>query len=180
MFLNTRFPLSRKNKATVSLFSKTLTPRSFTSKPLQRLHLRDQILSSLSQSSKVIYALFTCRPGGNECPGNVNIKKSKVHTVSPEEKRHNSTTEHVTLFSSTMTINSARKNSDTSAFSRLLLPLALQSTAGFGVSNNVLPFFSYLPPTLSIFSLPALERSLSTSSFHLFLGLPLLLVPSSS
>ena len=40
--------------------------------------------------------------------------------------------------------------------------------------------FSYLPPTLSIFSFPALGRSLSTSSFHLFLGLPLLLVPSIS
>jgi len=48
----------------------------------------------------------------------------------------------------------------------LLLPLALQPTVGFGLSNNVLPFFSYLPPTLSIFSLPALEDlSLSTSSF---------------
>jgi len=39
----------------------------------------------------------------------------------------------------------------------LLLPLALQPTVGFGLSNKVLPFFSYLPPTLSIFSLPALE-----------------------
>ena len=37
----------------------------------------------------------------------------------------------------------------------LLLQLALQPTVGFGLSNNVL-FFSYLPPTLSIFSLPAL------------------------
>ena len=39
--------------------------------------------------------------------------------------------------------------------------------------------FSYLPPILSIFSLPALE-DLSTSSFRLFLGIPLLLVPSRS
>ena len=39
----------------------------------------------------------------------------------------------------------------------LLLPLALQPTVGFSLSNNVLPFFSYLPSTLSIFSLPALE-----------------------
>ena len=62
----------------------------------------------------------------------------------------------------------------------LLLPLALQSTVGFDLSNNVLPFFSYLPPTLSIFSLPALEELFYTSSFRLFLGLPLLLVPSSS
>jgi len=39
----------------------------------------------------------------------------------------------------------------------LLLPLALQPTVDFDLSNNVLPFFSYLPPTLSFFSLPALE-----------------------
>ena len=39
----------------------------------------------------------------------------------------------------------------------LLLPLALQPTVGFGLSNKALPFFSYLLPTLSIFSLPALE-----------------------
>ena len=38
--------------------------------------------------------------------------------------------------------------------------------------------FSYLPPTLSIFSLPSLEDLFFTS--HLFLGLPLLPVPSSS
>ena len=38
----------------------------------------------------------------------------------------------------------------------------------------------YLSPTLSIFSLPTLEgRSLSTSSLHPFLGLPLRLVHSS-
>ena len=40
--------------------------------------------------------------------------------------------------------------------------------------------FSYLPPTLSIFSLPALEDLFFTSSFHLFLGRPFLLIPSSS
>jgi hypothetical protein len=28
---------------------------------------------------------------------------------------------------------------------------------GFGLSNNTSPFFPYLSPTLSIFSLPALE-----------------------
>jgi hypothetical protein len=32
----------------------------------------------------------------------------------------------------------------------LLLPLALQPAVGFGLSNNILPFFSYLSPTLSI------------------------------
>ena len=61
-----------------------------------------------------------------------------------------------------------------------LLPLALQPTVGFGLSNNVLPFFPYLPPNLSISSLPALEDLVLTSCFHLFLGLPLLLVPPSS
>ena len=39
----------------------------------------------------------------------------------------------------------------------ILLPLALQPTVVFGLSNKFLPFFSYLPPTLSIFSLLALE-----------------------
>ena len=34
----------------------------------------------------------------------------------------------------------------------LLLPLALQPTVGFGLSNNILPFFP-----ISIFSLPTLE-----------------------
>ena len=53
----------------------------------------------------------------------------------------------------------------------LLLPLALQSTVGFGLSNNVLPFFPICQSSHS--------RPLSTSCFHLFLGLPLLL-PSSS
>jgi len=58
----------------------------------------------------------------------------------------------------------------------IIIPLALQPTAGFGLSNSVLPFFSYLPPTLSIFSLPALE-DLYYFLFPFFLGLPLLLVP---
>jgi hypothetical protein len=31
-----------------------------------------------------------------------------------------------------------------------IIPLALQPTVGFGLSNNILPFFSYLSPTLSI------------------------------
>ena len=39
----------------------------------------------------------------------------------------------------------------------LLLPLALQPTVGFGMSEKCSSIFSYLPPTLSIFSLPALE-----------------------
>jgi len=38
----------------------------------------------------------------------------------------------------------------------LLLPLALQPIVGFGLSNN-LSIFSYLSPTRSIFSFPALE-----------------------
>jgi len=46
----------------------------------------------------------------------------------------------------------------------LLLPLALQPTVGFGLSNNVLPFFFYLPPTLSIFFRPS---SFNLSSFFL-------------
>ena len=62
----------------------------------------------------------------------------------------------------------------------LLLPLALQPSVGFGLSKNVLPFF-FLPATNYLHLLtPNTWRSLSTSSFHLFLGLPLLLVPSSS
>jgi hypothetical protein len=32
----------------------------------------------------------------------------------------------------------------------LLLPLALQPAVGFGLSSNILLFFSYLSPTLSI------------------------------
>ena len=60
---------------------------------------------------------------------------------------------------------------------RKILPL--QPTGGFGLSNNVLPFFPIchqLSPSSHFQHL----RSLSTSSFHLFLGLPLLLVPSIS
>jgi hypothetical protein len=33
----------------------------------------------------------------------------------------------------------------------LLLRLAVQPTVGFGLSNNILPFFPHLSPTLSIF-----------------------------
>ena len=61
----------------------------------------------------------------------------------------------------------------------LLLPLALQHTVGFGLSNNVLPFFIYATNSLHLLT-PNTWRSLSTSSFHLLLGLPLLLVPSRS
>ena len=61
------------------------------------------------------------------------------------------------------------------------LPLALQPTVGFGLSNNVLPFFFPICHQLSLHLLtPSTWRSLSTSSFHLFLGLPLLLLPSTS
>ena len=62
----------------------------------------------------------------------------------------------------------------------LLLPLALQTTVGFGLSNNVFPFFSYLPPTPSIFSLPALEDlfllplPIFSWVFPFFLSLPVL------
>ena len=61
----------------------------------------------------------------------------------------------------------------------LLLPLALQPTVGFGLSKNVLPFFLSATNSLHLLT-PSTWRSLSTSSFHLFLCLPLLLVPSSS
>ena len=54
----------------------------------------------------------------------------------------------------------------------LLLPLALQPTVAFGLSNNVLP---YLPPSLSIFSLPALE-----DLFLLPLSIPSWFFPFSS
>ena len=62
----------------------------------------------------------------------------------------------------------------------ILLPLALQPTVGFGLSNNVLSFFSYLPPTLSIFLLPALEDlfllplSILSWVFPFFSTLPIL------
>ena len=39
----------------------------------------------------------------------------------------------------------------------VLLLLALQPTVGFGLFEQCPSIFSYLPPTLSIFSLPALE-----------------------
>ena len=61
-----------------------------------------------------------------------------------------------------------------------LLPSALQPTVGFGLSNNVLPFFFYLPPTLSIFSLPAFEDlillplSIFSWVFPFFSSLPVL------
>ena len=61
----------------------------------------------------------------------------------------------------------------------LLLPLALQPTVGFGLSNNVLPFF----PICHQPSPSSHSQHLKISFyflFHLFLGLPLLLVPSSS
>ena len=61
----------------------------------------------------------------------------------------------------------------------LLLPLALQPTVGFGLSNNVLPFFPICHQLFYLLT-PSTWKSLSTSSFYLFLGLPLLLVPSSS
>jgi len=46
--------------------------------------------------------------------------------------------------------------------------------------EQYLSIFPYLSPTLSIFSLPVLGSSLSTTSLHPFLGFPLRLVPSSS
>ena len=62
----------------------------------------------------------------------------------------------------------------------VLLPLALQPTVGFGLPNNVFSIFSYLPPTLSIFSLPALEDlfllplSIFSWVFSFFPSLPVL------
>ena len=62
----------------------------------------------------------------------------------------------------------------------VLLPLALQPAVGFGLSNNPSPFV----PIYHQLSLHLLThntwRSLSTSSLHPFLGLPLRLVSSSS
>ena len=63
--------------------------------------------------------------------------------------------------------------------SYLLLPLALQPTVGFGLSNNVLPFF----PICHQLSPSSHSKHLKISLYFLFpsfLGLPLLLVPSSS
>ena len=55
----------------------------------------------------------------------------------------------------------------------LILPLALQPTVGFGLSNNVLPFFP-ICHQLHLLT-PSTWRSLSASFFRHFLGLPLLL-----
>ena len=49
----------------------------------------------------------------------------------------------------------------------LLLPLAVQPTVSFGLSNNVLPFFFCVTNSLHLLT-PSTWRSLSTSSFHLF------------
>ena len=62
----------------------------------------------------------------------------------------------------------------------LFLPSALQPTVGIGLSNNVLPLFPICHQLSPSSHSQHLERYLSASSFHLFLGLPLLLVPSSS
>ena len=61
----------------------------------------------------------------------------------------------------------------------VLLPLALQPNVGFGLSNNVLPFF----PICHQLSPSSHSQHLKNSFYFLFpffLGLPLLLVPSSS
>ena len=61
----------------------------------------------------------------------------------------------------------------------MLLPLALQPTVGFGLSNNVLPF----SPICHQLSPSSHSQHLKISfyfPFHPFLGLPLLLIPSSS
>ena len=61
----------------------------------------------------------------------------------------------------------------------LLLPMTLRPAVGFGLSNNTSPFFPiYHQLSPSSYS-PSTWRSLSTSSLHPFLGLPLRLVPSS-
>ena len=57
---------------------------------------------------------------------------------------------------------------------------SIGTTTHCGLSNNVLPFFSYLPPILSIFSLPALEDlfllplSIFSWVFPFFSSLPVL------
>ena len=62
----------------------------------------------------------------------------------------------------------------------LLLQLALQPTVGFGLLNNILPFFFYPSPTFYIFSLPALEDllllplSIFSWVFPFVLSLPVL------
>jgi len=61
-----------------------------------------------------------------------------------------------------------------------LLPLALQPTVDFGTCR-IISFHFFLSATNCLHLLTTSTwRSLSTSSFHPFLGLPLLLVPSSS
>ena len=60
-----------------------------------------------------------------------------------------------------------------------LLPLAPQPFVGFGLSNNILPFFFFRSPISHLLAVSS-WKSLSTSCFHPFLGLPLRLVPSSS
>jgi len=59
-----------------------------------------------------------------------------------------------------------------------LRPLALQPVVGFGLSNNV-PTFCLVTNSLHLLT-PSTRRSLSTSSLHPFLGLPLRFIPSSS
>ena len=62
----------------------------------------------------------------------------------------------------------------------VLLPLALQPTAGFWPVEQCPSIFSYPPPTLSIFSLPALEDlfllplSIFSWVFPFFSSLPVL------
>ena len=63
----------------------------------------------------------------------------------------------------------------------LLIIIFIGTTAHCGLwpVEQCPSIFSYLPPTLSIFSLPALEDIFLLPFFQFFLGLPLLLVPSS-
>jgi len=58
----------------------------------------------------------------------------------------------------------------------LLLILALQLTVGFSLLSDSLPFRPLLTQ-LSSSSYPILCISSSTSSIHLFLGLPMILLP---
>ena len=61
----------------------------------------------------------------------------------------------------------------------IIIPLTLQPTVGFGLSNNVLPFF----PICHQLSSSSHSQHLKIYFFFLFpsfLGLPLLIVPSSS
>ena len=61
----------------------------------------------------------------------------------------------------------------------LLLPLTLQSTVALACRKMSFHFFLSATSSLHLLT-PSTWRSRSTSSFHLILGLPLLLVPSSS